>query len=52
MARLKLAERNPAAVVAAQAQPAMEDRQSTVGIVMHLHRRLDEVQAQRTFRNL
>ena len=49
MARLKLAERNPVAVVAAQAQPAMEDRQSTVGIVMHLHRRFDEVHSAADF---
>ena len=39
----RLAERNPVAVVAPQAQPAVEDRQPTIGILMYLHRCPDEV---------
>ena len=48
MARLKpeRIKQNPVAVVASQAQPAMEDRQPTVGILVHLHRRPDEVRTQ------
>ena len=52
MARMRIAKRNPVAIVTAQAQPAMEDRQPAVRVLMYLHRRLNEVSAQGTLRDL
>ena len=49
---LRSAEWNSVAVIATQTQPAMEDRQRTVGILVHFHRRTHEVWTQRALRDL
>ena len=43
---------NAFAVVAAEATPAMENRQPASGILVHFHRRLHEVRTQRALRDL
>src|SRR3981081_497583 len=46
------ANRSARAVISTQATPAMEDRQTPVRILMHLHRRFHEVRTQRAFGDL
>src|SRR5580658_774242 len=50
--RTRFADWNAFAVVASEATTAMEDRQPAVGILMHFHRRPDEVRPQRARRYL
>jgi len=50
--RARFADWNAFAVVASEATPAMENRHSASGILMHFHRRLHEVRTQRALRDL
>jgi hypothetical protein len=49
---MSLVDRKAFAVVSTQTASTMENRQPAVGIVMHFHRRFDEVRTQRALRDL